>query len=124
MGAGLAVRAAAARPDEFVAAAAIHPGALVTDEPDSPHQGLASVRGELYVAFAENDRTATPESIDRFREEVEAHGVRGVVERLPGTTHGFAMADLPVYDRPAAERHFERTLDLWRRNLSEERVAT
>jgi hypothetical protein len=27
------------------------------------------------------------------------------------------MADLPVYDRDAAERHFERTLDLWRRNL-------
>jgi hypothetical protein len=28
------------------------------------------------------------------------------------------MADLPVYDRDAAEHTFERTLDLWRRNLS------
>lgn len=28
-----------------------------------------------------------------------------------------AMADLPVYDEPAAERHFERTLELWRRTL-------
>ena len=25
------------------------------------------------------------------------------------TSHGFAMADLPVYDHTAAERHFERT---------------
>ena len=28
------------------------------------------------------------------------------------------LADLPAYNREAAERHFERTLDLWRRNLS------
>jgi hypothetical protein len=28
------------------------------------------------------------------------------------------MADLPVYNRNAAERHFERTLELWRRNLT------
>jgi hypothetical protein len=28
------------------------------------------------------------------------------------------MQDLPVYDRDAAERHFEKTLGLWRRNLS------
>ena len=33
------------------------------------------------------------------------------------------MADLPVYDKAAAERHFERTLDLWRRNLSAERLG-
>jgi hypothetical protein len=32
------------------------------------------------------------------------------------------MADLPVYNRDAAEHHFERTLDLWKRNLSTETV--
>ena len=90
----------------------------MTDKPDSPHHDVAGVRGELYFAFAEHDRTATPELVDRFRSELERNGVRGVVERLPGTAHGFAMADLAVYDRDAAERHFERTLALWRRNLS------
>ena len=105
-------------PDEFVAAAGIHPGALVTDQPDSPHHELADVRAELYFAFAEHDRAATAENVERFRQELEEQGVRGVVERLPGTEHGFAMADLPVYDRDAAERHFERTLDLWRRALA------
>jgi carboxymethylenebutenolidase len=109
-------------PDDFVAAAGIHPGALVTDQPDSPHHDLGSVRGELYFAFAENDQSATPEVVDRFRRELEAQGVRGVVERLPGTAHGFAMADLPVFDADAAERHFQRTLELWRRNLSTEPV--
>lgn len=118
MGARMALRAAAAMPDQFVAAAGIHPGALVTDAPDSPHHDVALVRGELYFAFAENDRSATPEVVQRFRDELEHRQVTGIVERLPGTSHGFAMADLPVYDRDAAERHFERTLDVWRRNLS------
>jgi carboxymethylenebutenolidase len=123
MGARLALHVASALADEFVAAAGIHPGALVTDAPDSPHHELAGVRGELYFAFAESDQSATPEVVDRFRAELGRRGVRGVVERLPGTAHGFAMADLPVYDPDAAERHFERTLDLWRRNLSPEPVA-
>jgi carboxymethylenebutenolidase len=118
LGARVSLHIASALADQFVAAACIHPGALINDKPDSPHHDLAHVRGELYVAFAENDRTGTPELIDQFREELHRNRVRGVVERLPGTTHGFAMADLPVYNRDAAEHHFERTLDLWRRNLS------
>ena len=117
MGARFALHVASALSDQFVAAAGIHPGALVTDQPDSPHHDLAGVRGELYFAFAENDQSATPEVVDRFRDELERQGVAGVVERLPGTAHGFAMADLPVYNHDAAERHFQRTLDLWRRNL-------
>jgi carboxymethylenebutenolidase len=120
----MALRIASALSDEFVAAAGIHPGALVTDKPDSPHHDLAGVRGELYFAFAEIDRTATPEVVDQFRDELERHGVKGVVERLPGVSHGFAMADLPVYDRDASERHFELTLDLWRRNLSQPAALT
>jgi carboxymethylenebutenolidase len=124
IGARLALRIASALADDFVAAAGIHPGALVTDKPDSPHHDLANVRGELYFAFAEIDRSATPALVDQFREELHRHRVRGIVERLPGVAHGFAMADLPVYNRDAAEHHFERTLDLWRRNLSQERVRT
>ena len=122
MGARCALHAASALPDEFAAAAGIHPGALVTDQPDSPHHDVAGVRAELYFAFAEIDQTATAETVQRFRDELEEQGVRGVVERLPGVAHGFAMADLPVYNHDATEHHFERTLDLWRRNLSQERV--
>ncbi|HEY1516457.1 MAG TPA: dienelactone hydrolase family protein [Solirubrobacteraceae bacterium] len=124
MGARMALHAAAAMPDEFAAAAGIHPGALVTDQPDSPHRDLADVHGELYFAFAENDHSATPENVAEFRQALADQGVAGVVERLEGTSHGFAMADLPVYDKAATDRHFERTLDLWRRNLSQERVGT
>lgn len=124
MGARVALSVASRLGDQFVAAAGIHPGALVNDRPDSPHHDLARVRGELYFAFAEIDRSATPEIVDRFRDELARNGVKGVVERLPGVAHGFAMADLPVYDRDAAERHFERTLELWKRNLSQQPAAT
>jgi carboxymethylenebutenolidase len=117
MGARLALHIAATR-DEMRAAAGIHPGALVTDQPDSPHNDLATVRGEVYFAFAEQDRSATPESVEAFRTAMADAGVRGTVERVPGTAHGFAMADLPVYNRDACEHHFERTLDLWRRALA------
>jgi carboxymethylenebutenolidase len=124
MGARVALRAASALADEIVGAAGIHPGALVTDKPDSPHHDLAKVRGELYFAFAEIDRSATPELVDQFRDELVRNGVRGVVERIPGVAHGFAMADLAVYNHDAAEHHFERTLDLWKRNLSREPLST
>jgi carboxymethylenebutenolidase len=117
MGAKFALHAAAVFPD-MVAAAGAHPGALATDEPDSPHLELPQVRAELYYAFAENDQSATPASVERFRRAIADAGVRGEVERLPGTSHGFALADRPVYDRDASERHFEKTLALWRRALS------
>jgi len=117
MGARIALRAASLFAEEFVAAAGIHPGALVNDTPESPHHDLARVRGELYYAFAEIDRSVTPELVDLFRTELDRNHIRGVVEHIPGVAHGFAMADLPVYNHDAAEHHFERTLDLWRRNL-------
>jgi len=118
MGARIALRAASLFASEFVAAAGIHPGALVNDTPESPHHDLARVRGELYFAFAEIDRSVTPELVDLFRAELDRNHIRGVVERIPGVAHGFSMADLAVYNHDAAEHHFERTLDLWRRNLS------
>ncbi len=123
MGARLALHALSAMPADFVAAACIHPGALFTDKPDSPHHDLAGVRGELYVAFAEVDRTATPESVDQFKSEMKRLGVNGSVDRISDATHGFAMADLAMYDRDASENHFEKTIALWRRNLQPQHVT-
>jgi carboxymethylenebutenolidase len=120
MGARAALHAAAAMSGEFVAAACIHPSRLVTDQPDSPHRELEEVRGEVYFALAENDHTA--EDVERFRQEIAEAGITAVAEHVPAT-HGFAMADLPAYDRDASERHFERTLELWRRNLSREQAG-
>lgn len=56
------------------------------------------------------------------REEFEAvkegmKGAKAEVEIYPGTHHGFAFPKRPAYDRDAAERHWERLLALYRRNL-------
>jgi carboxymethylenebutenolidase len=123
MGARHALHSAAALADNFVAAAHIHPGRLMTDQPDSPHLKLANVKGELYFAFAEHDHGVPPEMVDALREEMASRGIAGAVERLPDTHHGFAMADLPVYDAEAAEYHFAQTLAVWQRNLDPEVVT-
>ena len=47
-----------------------------------------------------------------------AAGSRGRVEWYPGTEHGFAFSERPLYDRDASERHWERLHSLFRRNLS------
>ena len=46
-------------------------------------------------------------------------GTKNEVEVYPGTHHGFAFPKRPVYDRDAAERHWERLLALYKRNLVE-----
>jgi carboxymethylenebutenolidase len=119
MGARAALHAAASLSGQFVAAACIHPSKLVTDQPGSPHLELVDVRGEVYFALAENDHTT--KDVERLRQEIAAAGITAVADHVPAT-HGYAMADLPAYDRDASERHFERTLELWRRSLSREQV--
>ena len=44
-------------------------------------------------------------------------GARGELEIYPGVHHGFAFPERWCYDRAAAERHWERLLALYRRNL-------
>ncbi|MGA2126125.1 MAG: dienelactone hydrolase family protein [Xanthobacteraceae bacterium] len=44
-------------------------------------------------------------------------GNPGELEIYPGVHHGFAFPQRKVYDRPAAERHWERLIALYRRRL-------
>ena len=45
-------------------------------------------------------------------------GVRYSLEVYPGVAHGFAVSDVPVYDREASERHWERIVSLFGETLS------
>ena len=70
-----------------------------------------------------NSISAAPRPISTRRQEIiekVKHAMKGAnaeVEIYPGTHHGFAFPKRPVYDRDAAERHWERLLALYRRNL-------
>ena len=110
--------AAGAFPAEFAAMASFYGVGLITDRDDSPHRLAQNVRGELYFAFAEEDRHVPQSVIDGLPKILDPLDVAYRIETYPGTEHGFAFPERPCYDKEAAERHWERIFDLFRRRLS------
>jgi carboxymethylenebutenolidase len=111
-----AINAATHFADRVKAAASIYGTHLATEEADSPHLAASKTRAELYFACAETDIYAPAEIIEKVRAAMK--GTRNEVEIYPNTHHGFAFPKRPVFDRDAAERHWERLIALYRRNLS------
>ena len=100
------------------AAASIYGVALVTDKPDSPHLAMQRTDARLYFGCAENDTYAPQQMIDQLRAKLDAEGGNAEVEVYPGSSHGFAFPSRPAYDKPAAERHWERLFQLFGDALS------
>jgi carboxymethylenebutenolidase len=113
-----AINAATHFPERVKAAASIYGTHLATDQPDSPHLAGQKTKAELYFGCAETDVYAPMEIIEKVKQGVKDSDANGEVEIYPGTHHGFAFPKRPVYHRDAAERHWERLLALYRRNLS------
>ena len=102
-------------PDRIACAASIYGVRLFGD--DSPASLAEHVKGELYFACAETDEYAPQAMIDGLTAHLESVGANATVELYPGTHHGFAFPQRPVYDKQAAERHWERLFSLFKRNL-------
>src|SRR5258708_14016080 len=113
-----AINAATHFPERVKAAASIYGTHLATDQPDSPHLAGQKTKAELYFGCAETDVYAPAEIIEKVKQGVKEHRANAEVEIYPGTHHGFAFPKRPIYHRDAAERHWERLLALYRRNLS------
>ncbi len=110
--------AAAAFPDRIQAIAAIHGAKMVTDQEDSPHLMAPKIRCETYVACAETDIWAPPETIAALEAALKSGGTPYRIEWYPGAQHGFVFPKrVGIYDRDSAERHWERVLALFERNL-------
>lgn len=112
-----ALAAAARYPDRVVAAASFYGTWLVSDAVESPHLTLGEARGELYISCAEHDDLAPPEMVEELKVLFEKSGNPGELEVNPGVHHGFAFPQRWCYDKPAAERHWERLIALYRRWL-------
>ena len=112
-----AINAAASRPDRIAAAASIYGTFLVTDKDDSPHLAARKAKAELYFACAEIDQWAPMEMVEALDASLKADGIDAEVEFYPAVHHGFAFPNRPAYDKPSAERHWERLLALYRRRL-------
>ena len=112
-----ALAAAARYPDRITAAASFYGTWLVNDAEESPHRNLGKVTGELYIACAEHDDLAPLPMVEELRGLFQRAGTAGEIELYPGVHHGFAFPEGRVYDKPAAERHWERLIALYRRRL-------
>lgn len=109
--------AAATFPHRIASAASLYGVGIITDKEDSPHLQLDKVKGELYYAFAETDRSVPEHIPGELKGLLERHGIKHELKVFPGTEHGFAFAERAVYSTLAAEETWDKMLALWARTL-------
>jgi len=112
-----ALAAAARYPDRVAAAASFYGTWLVNDAEESPHRNLAKIKGEVHIACAEHDELAPLPMVEELKGLFAKAGTKGGIELYPKVHHGFAFPQRKVYDKPAAERHWERLIALYRKHL-------
>jgi len=95
------------RGDVFRAGVGLHPSFCTTDEPDSPHLGVASYTGSLYIGFGSAD-TMQPASANGPLIEATNALAKGEAEIHDGANHGFGVYG-GAYHEAAADRSYERT---------------
>lgn len=117
MGGGMSLTAAGSYPERIAAAASYHGGNLATDDENSPHKLAPMMKARVYVAGADKDDSYPPEMEKRLDKALSDAGVEHVCEIYPGALHGWTMKDFPIYDEPAAERHWSTLLDLYSKSL-------
>jgi carboxymethylenebutenolidase len=110
--------AAAEHPNRVAAAASFHGVRLCNDSPESPHRFADRIKGELYVGCAQTDSYAPPEMIEALDAHLRSTPLRYRIETYPDTQHGFVFPKREgMYQKAGAERHWERLIALFRRNL-------
>jgi carboxymethylenebutenolidase len=117
MGGGISLTVAATYPERIAAAASFHGGSLATDSELSPHLLVDRIQGRVYVGAADNDGSYPPEMAARLIEALMGASVEHRHDLYAGAAHGWTMADAPVYDAGAAERHWAALLDLFAESL-------
>jgi carboxymethylenebutenolidase len=112
MGGAAALRAAGQHPDRVRAAASYHGSRLATDQPGSPHLFAPKMKARVYVGYAENDNGFPESQRDLLDTTLSTSKVPHEIVQYHAA-HGFTMADLPVYNKGEAERHWTTMLALF-----------
>ena len=112
-----ALAAAARFPDQIGAAASFYGTWLVNDAEESPHGTFSKTNAEVYIACAEYDELAPLPMVDELRSLFKRSQAPGEIEMYTNVHHGFAFPERWCYDKAAAERHWERLLNLYKRKL-------
>lgn len=115
MGGNASVRTATLFGNRIAATAAFHPGGLVTEQPESPHLRVKSIKSRVYLGPAIGD--LPPEAETKLRAEFESGHVRFEIEQY-NAKHGYAVEDaVGAYDPAAATRHYEALANLFAQTL-------
>jgi carboxymethylenebutenolidase len=114
----LVMALAQAMPERIAAIASIHGAWVVTDKADSPHTQIDRIKAEVYFGWADNDPTATAEEMAIMDRAMTEAGIDYRIDFMEGALHGFAPPGGERYHRAAAEKHWERVHDLFRRKLA------
>jgi carboxymethylenebutenolidase len=117
MGGAMSLTVAGSYPDQIAAAASFHGGNLATDSELSPHRLAPKMKACVYVAGADQDNYYPQEMAERLEKALSEASVDHRCEIYPGALHGWTMADFPVYDETAAERHWRELSALFSRQL-------
>jgi carboxymethylenebutenolidase len=121
MGGGISLTAAGTYPDRVAAAASFHGGNLATDSEIRPHLLAPQIKARVSVAGADNDNSYPPEMAERLERALTDAGVDHRCEIYPEALHGWTMADFPVYNEAAAERHWDELAALFADTLQSPR---
>jgi carboxymethylenebutenolidase len=113
LGGGLSVWAAAANPK--VRASVTYYYVMPHGKPD-----FSKVQGPVLGHFGEEDEFVSVENAKALEQEMRDAGVDARFEFYSGAGHAFFNDTnrLGTYDREAAERSWQRTLDFFRQNLT------
>lgn len=113
MGGGMSLTAAGTYPERVAAAASFHGGNLASDSEQSPHLLASRMAARVYVAGADHDNSYPPEMAERLEAALSEAGVDHRCEIYADALHGWTMADFPVYNEAAAERHWRELSALY-----------
>ncbi len=91
---------------------------LATDAPDSPHLLIPKIKAKIYIGIAGIDPHFTPEEKARLETALKTAKIDYTMEVYENVRHGFAVDDHPAYDKPAADRHWEKLLELFQETLT------
>jgi carboxymethylenebutenolidase len=101
--------------DVFRAAVGLHPSFCTTEDPDSPHLGVPSYTGSLYIGFGSAD-TMQPASANTPLIEATNALANGEAEIHDGADHGFGVYG-GAYHEAAASRSYDRAKVMFDREL-------
>ena len=112
-----ALAAAARYPDRVAAAASFYGTWLVSDAVESPHLSLGKIKGEVHIACAEIDELAPLPMVEELRPCSRRPAAPASSRSIRRSITASPSRSARSTTRPAAERHWERLIALYRRRL-------